>query len=160
MICMSCTKRRRIWHRCASLVNIFEQMCLRSWNDRTFIFLRKYWFARLQFVRYECYDCDWKTMLWQAHSAEIEIHSVALGRIFKTLVCLQGIWKFTAMLVSFVFCPFLPTNCVHRQYRPIDVRVPKGDPFLVGDWCFIKGQSCKKKLKKQKKQSIDYHRFI
>lgn len=93
-------------HRCASLVNIFEQMCLRSWNDRTFIFLRKYWFARLQFVRYECYDCDWKTMLWQAHSAEIEIHSVALGRIFKTLVCLQGIWKFTAMLVSFVFCPF------------------------------------------------------
>ena len=52
---------------------------------------------------------------------------------------------------------FLPTNCVHRQYRPIDVRVPKGDPFLVGDWCFIKGQSCKKNFKKTKKA---IHRFI
>ena len=53
---------------------------------------------------------------------------------------------------------FLPTNCVHRQYRPIDVRVPKGDPFLVGDWCVIKGQSCKKNLK-TRKQSIDLYRL-
>ena len=66
-------------------------------------------------------------MLWQAHSAEIEIHSVALGRIFKTPRVPARDMKIYSNVGFVCFSVlFLPTNCVHRQYRPIDVRVPKG----------------------------------
>ena len=81
-------------------------------------------------------------LLWAAVSK----HSCAC-KGYGNFPCLALQCWFRLFLV--LFNPFLLTKCVHRQNRPIDVSVPKGDPFLVGDWCFRKGQNQKIKSLKR-----------